>query len=188
MDGGRHFFNVVGVPVFLHWSIPLGLALASGFGFEPLGWLGWAIVVLGHELGHLALLRWCRVPVYFIGIHGFGGLVAFSGSARPYQRAVVAWGGVLAQLGIFVLAIAFAKLGVVPDYLTASSLYWMLVPVNLLFIIINLIPWEPLDGAMAWRLPRLAWLERSKRRVEDQLLRAATDASPARRTDPTVWN
>jgi Zn-dependent protease len=150
--------SVRGVPVYVHASLPLGLLLMSGFSFKPLRWLGLVIIVLVHELGHALLFRRFRLPVIGITLHGAGGECASTGWATPVQESIVAWGGVLAQLGLFTVVTALAELGVWPEDASGRELYSVLAVLNVVLVVINLVPLGRLDGARAWRLLWFAYL------------------------------
>jgi len=144
--------RIHGIPLRIHWTMPLGALLFSGFSFAPAFWVGFFVVVLVHELGHAMLARRFRLHVLAIDITGFGGLTRFAGSSTRHERSVIAWGGVLAQALLLVLT-----LGVV--FVTGPPSSWMLVQLvavfttaNLFIIGLNLLPFPPLDGAQAWPL------------------------------------
>ncbi|MGE0328758.1 MAG: hypothetical protein AB7S68_40965 [Polyangiaceae bacterium] len=146
------------MPIYAHFSLPLIALLAGGFEFRPYLWLGTLLVVLIHELGHVVLLRRYRLPVLALNLHGVGGDVHTNEWITPWQRCVVAWGGVLAQLSIFVVLGGLARLKLVSHEVKAHDLYEALVGANLLIALVNLLPLPPLDGAEAWKLPRFLYL------------------------------
>ena len=142
-----------GAPIRVHWSMPLGALLFSGMRLAPVFWVGFFVLMLVHEVGHAILIRRFRFRVRSIDITGFGGLCRWSGIASDYQRAVIAWGGVLAQ-GLL-LAATFSVLLVVGDPTSGSAgaeLAHVFVRTNLIVIGLNLLPFPPLDGAHAWSL------------------------------------
>ena len=104
-------FAPAGVPIYAHITLPLGLALASGFSFRPQFCAGLLAVILVHEAGHALLLHRYRLPVLGIVLHGFGGECQTVGWLSPWQQAVVAWGGVLAQCLLLLLVTSGASLG-----------------------------------------------------------------------------
>jgi len=150
--------SVRGVPVYLHLTLPIGLALASQFKFRPLIWLVFLVIVLVHEAGHAVLLRRYRLPVLQVVLHGFGGECETTDWMTPWQSAVVAWGGVLAQALLLVVSSLSVSIGLWPSGAAASDLYVTLTSTNLLVAAFNLLPFRPLDGRQAWRLPWLAVL------------------------------
>jgi Zn-dependent protease len=83
------------------------------------------VIILLHELGHVALLQRYSIPVGHIVLHGFGGEYETNGEMTPWQSAVVAWGGVLAQFALFVIANACATSGIFPLRLTRLKFEWL---------------------------------------------------------------
>jgi Zn-dependent protease len=144
-----------GADVRAHWTLPLGAAVFSGGRFVPGFWLGFFLLVLIHEVGHALLVRRFRCRVISIDIHGLGGVCRWNGSPSPIQRAHIAWGGVHAQLAVFGITVgALALLGD-PDARFVAQVVSAFTTTNLWLIALNLLPVPPLDGAEAWKLPRL---------------------------------
>jgi len=141
-----------GIPIRLHWTVPLGALVFSGFRWAPGFWTGFFLLVLIHELGHAALVRAFRLRVEGIDITGFGGLCHWSGRATPVERGVIAWGGVLAQ-GLL-LAATFGGLALLgkPRVPFVAELVSVFTFTNLWLIALNLLPVPPLDGHEAWKL------------------------------------
>lgn len=141
-----------GAPVRFHWTTPLCAFLAGRFEFAPALWLGYLLLVLAHEMGHAAIVIQRGLDVESIDVHGVGGLCRWSGDAGAYSRAWIAWGGVLAQLGVLALAYAASWLWGPFSGAPALQLLHVFTSVNLWLIALNLVPVPPLDGAEAWRL------------------------------------
>jgi Zn-dependent protease len=142
------------VPIRLHWTLPLGALLFSGFSFAPGSWLGFFLLVLLHELGHAAIVRAFRLRVVGIDITGFGGLCHWSGVATPTQRGAIAWGGVLAQAALLVVTTIALVVGGSPTSRFAGEMASVFTFTNLWLIGINLLPIPPLDGHEAWAFAR----------------------------------
>lgn len=144
--------KIAGVPVRLHWSALLGALFFSGFRLAPGAWLGFFIVILIHELGHALVVRKTGQRVLGVEIHAFGGHCEWAGNPTPIGRAAIAWGGVWAQLGLFLVALPLAL--VLGDSLGTfgAELFRALTISNLILAAINLVPIKPLDGAEAWKL------------------------------------
>lgn len=141
-----------GIPIRLHWTVPIGALVFSGFRFAPGFWTGFFLLVLIHELGHAALVRAFRLRVEGIDITGFGGLCHWSGRATAAERGFIAWGGVLAQA--ILLAGTFAALALLgkPRQPFVAELVSVFTYTNLWLIALNLLPVPPLDGYEAWKL------------------------------------
>ena len=144
--------RIRGIPLRIHWTMPFGALLFSGFTFAPAFWVGFFVVVLVHELGHAALVRRYRQQVLSVDITGFGGLTRWSGNTTRTQRSVIAWGGVLAQLALLALAFGVAAVAGPPRSIVTAQLLSVFTMTNLWIIGLNLLPFPPLDGAEAWPL------------------------------------
>jgi len=161
-----------GIPIRLHWTLPLGVLVFSGFRFAPGFWTGFVLLVLLHELGHAALVRTFRLRVTGIDVTGFGGLCHWSGMTSPLQRGAIAWGGVLAQALLFGVTLAAVLLLGRPRGLFLSEIVNVFTYTNVYLIALNLLPIPPLDGWEAWGfVGRLLKGERLARRPGRERIR-----------------
>ncbi|MFT5354568.1 MAG: stage IV sporulation protein FB [Polyangiales bacterium] len=153
-------FRYRGVPVRFHWTAPLGAFIFSGFRFVPGFWLGFLMLIVIHEMGHAFLVRQRRLRSLEIMVHGFGGYCRHEvGSA--YDGAIIAWGGVLAQLLVLGLpTVILIQLGLWPQTAFGAELASALTRTNLVLAALNLIPFGGLDGQKAWQLPKMWWRRR----------------------------
>ncbi len=151
----RGFWTIAhfrGAPIRLHWTLPLGALVMSNFRFVPAFWLGFTLLILIHELGHALLVLRFGLGLSEIVVHGAGGYCRHEHHGSPLQQALVAWGGVLAQLAALVVCqLALLVLGP-PTSMQLAILVHVFTTANLWIIGFNLLPVEPLDGAKAWRL------------------------------------
>jgi Zn-dependent protease len=143
-----------GIPIRVHWTMPVGAVIFGGLRFAPAFWLGFFLLVLIHELGHAFFVRRYRHHVLGIDITGFGGLCRWSGRATPYERAAIAWGGVVAQGLLLITTMAVLLALGPPRQFWSAELAHVFTRTNLLVIGLNLLPFPPLDGAEAWPLFR----------------------------------
>jgi Zn-dependent protease len=157
-------FRVRGVPVRLHWTLPIGALLLSGGSFAPGLWLGIVGIILLHEIGHALLVRAVGLVNIGIDLTGFGGQCRFVGDPTPMQRSIVAWGGVLAQLVVLVVAMVALAIFGTPENAFVADLAHACTRANAFLIVLNLIPIRPLDGADAWPLFTHFWRARARRR------------------------
>lgn len=155
-----------GIPIRINWTVILGALFFSRFQFLPIFWVAFFGLVLIHEAGHTIILKHYRLWVDEIVIHGFGGYCRWNGEVTAVQRALIAWGGVIAQLFAFAIA---AVVFYFVDYSSSPmtyQLYHVFIRTNILIIIFNLIPIEPLDGAKAWKIIDPLW-EKIKDTIKD---------------------
>jgi Zn-dependent protease len=160
--GGRGYFllghvTVLGARLHLHWSAVALAGLMLGAWHRQPGLAIEAIacyfgLILLHEAGHaaMALRLGYRAPdIYLSMVHG---LCSYDRPDTPREDALIAWGGVLAQLAIALPLIALAQ---VP---TIASLPSIGIPIaafgyfSLSMVALNLVPVRGLDGAKAWSL------------------------------------
>lgn len=163
-----------GAPIRLHWSLALGVLFVSGLHFDPGGWLGYVLVILLHELGHAALAKRYRMQVLEVMLHGMGGHCRYAGLPSPWERSVIASGGILAQLVVLAVALPLSYF-LVEGPMTAG-LFHALVRTNVLLMVVNLIPIAPLDGAEIAKIPALLRGRRLARSARDARARVEVRA------------
>jgi hypothetical protein len=171
--GYLNFGRVRGALVRVHWSA-FALALLIGLLQGPVGvgLLSAVFVftlIMAHEFGHAFMVWRYRQTVHAIEVFAFHGWCRWSGHVTAYERAMIAWGGIFAQLALLSITIPIALIfapferGV---FLTA--LVHVFTWTNLYFIGINLIPISPLDGHEAWKLVNILKARRPERpRLDD---------------------
>jgi len=173
-----------GAALRLHWTIPVGALMFSGFRFAPAFWAAFFGLVLFHELGHAAVVRVFGHRVLSIDVFGFGGLCRWSGAATPFERAAIAWGGVLAQALILIVTQLLILFMGPPRSLAVAEIVYVFTWTNLLIIGLNLLPIPPLDGAEAWPLVKHLRdgfrFRRSRPRSRDQRRDAGRGAKGSR--------
>jgi hypothetical protein len=108
-------------------------------------------LILLHEWGHGAVAHYLGYSVQSIWLSAIHGRCYVEAPESQWDRSLIAWGGVGAQLVVAIPLIAF-------DSLWHSSL-GILGPVVLIFgyyscvlVILNLTPSRGLDGEVAWRI------------------------------------
>jgi stage IV sporulation protein FB len=164
--------RIRGAPIHVHWSAPLGAWAFTGFQLSPGLWAGFFLLVVLHELGHAALVRRMGHEVVAIRVHAFGGDCQWSGDPTRIERAVVAWGGVLAQGLLWIAATVALAIAGPPPNLALAILAFTFTSTNARMIFFNLLPVPPLDGHAAWPLLPMLW-EARKERLEHTRDRAA---------------
>jgi Zn-dependent protease len=112
-------------------------------------------LVVAHEIGHFLVARFCGLHVLGFEFNILHGKCLLDSPEYEIELALVSWGGVIAQMLLLVL---FAPLYALGDVLP-RPLVTLLAPmaavfaaVNAVYIVINLWPRAPLDGAEAWKL------------------------------------
>lgn len=147
-----------GAPIRIHWSAPLGALFFGGFAFRPGFWLGFFVVIILHELGHAVVVKAVRQHVAGIDVIALGGVCKWSGPVTSIQRALIAWGGVWAQMLLFAAA-QITLFFWAPPTAFFADLAVVLTTTNLWLMALNLLPFRPLDGAEAWPLFKHLWAD-----------------------------
>jgi Zn-dependent protease len=158
-------------PIRLHWSLLLALLFfVANFALGAA--VGYVAILLFHEVGHALLVRRCGLRVGAINIYVFGGECQYFGQPSPLERAVIAWGGVLAQLLLLAAAdVAVVRLGAARPDSFARQLTYVLGAPNAFILLFNLLPIGKLDGREAWMLfPRIVRRLRTRRRAPRRYL------------------
>jgi stage IV sporulation protein FB len=151
--------TIRGVTYRVHWSVflifPFAWAFASSLFAGSLLAGSLLALILAHELGHAAVARFCGLRVRGFAFNILHGKCLLDEPEYEIEMALVSWGGVIAQ-GLLLLV--FAPLYALGDVLP-RSLVTLLAPmaavfvvVNAVYIVFNLWPKAPLDGASAWKL------------------------------------
>jgi Zn-dependent protease len=115
--------------------------------------LGLFTIMGVHELGHAFIAKRLGYHVRRIQIFPIHGLCVYEAPYSPYEDSLIAWGGVLAQLVLFIPAastLAFfgnSSVGSVNVLLVTFSY------INATIMVTNLTPAAPFDGKTAWRIP-----------------------------------
>jgi Zn-dependent protease len=143
----------------VHWSVllafPFGWTFASSFATGSLLAASlWALVV-AHEIGHFLVARFCGYAVLGFEFNLLHGRCLFEAPEYEIEAALISWGGVMAQaLLLLVFAPLYALGDVLPRPLVAllAPMAAVFVAVNVVYMVINLLPKGPLDGAEAWKL------------------------------------
>lgn len=175
------FFTIAhfgGAPIRVHWSTPLGPLFFGHFAFVPGFWVGFLALILIHEVGHAIVVKACRQQVVSIDILPIGGLCRWSGYVGETHRAMIAWGGVWAQMILFAVT-QIALLSFTPSSRFSAELVMAFTGTNLWLMAFNLLPVRPLDGAEAWPLIGLWWRRyRMKRAIHRRVEPAPKKAPP----------
>lgn len=141
-----------GVPIRIHWSVPVCAVLAGRLRIAPGAWLAFVLLILIHEIGHLLVVRRVGARARALDVLGFGGLCWWDGAVTPLQRACIAWGGIWAQMFVLlVTGLAVLALGK-PSHAFAADMVDVALVGNLWLMGVNLLPIPPLDGSEAWSL------------------------------------
>ena len=152
-----HVRRVLGVDVYVHWSVFLIAAvMLLGTIRKPLTTLiglgAYLGVLIIHEAGHLIMAELRGYDALSIELYPFIGIARFERPDCRFDRAAIAWGGVLAHaivgvpLAVYVAAFGYTRW----EALNAALV--ILGAFSLGVAAFNLLPLRPLDGSVAWDL------------------------------------
>jgi Zn-dependent protease len=159
--GSVELMRIHRVPVYLHWSFPAGalfpITLAK---FDPVPSLylcvGYVLLVLWHEVGHLVAARLVEHQVVSIEISGVGGRCRTELPRDTRSAVFIYSGGLLAQLILFLIAVPGFSL--LEEVNSEALSYFLIVAtvMNALMFIVNVIPSRdangPTDGFVLWAI------------------------------------
>lgn len=155
--------TIKGVPLSVHWSFPVGgVVLSAWSGFRPLDLVynvfAFSLLVLLHELAHVAAARWHGLKVFSVEMWGFGGECKIQAPRGIRDTFSVYAAGVLVQTVLLLLTVAWvAALGRFPQEALGRSLALTFIFCNLLMLVVNIIPATAIggqanDGWVLWKL------------------------------------
>ena len=118
-----------------------------------MSFLAFVVLLASHELGHAFFATRRRVHVIAIKLYVLHGKCEYDHPDYEEDEVFIACGGVLFQFGILLLALGLEYSSLLisaelHDFL--KPIFFALIFINLLIIITNLIPVQPLDGYLAW--------------------------------------
>lgn len=145
------------VDVSLHWSVLLiSVVILMGAVRRPflslVGLISYLSVLLIHECGHLILAQRLRCQVFAIEIYPIFAITRFEIPRSQFDHCVIAWGGVLAQLIVAVPLIAWVTVFGFTPFGVVNAAMAILGYFSLGIALWNLLPFAPLDGAIAWEI------------------------------------
>lgn len=154
--------RLFGIPVRADWSVLFILVYAipfsRSFADYPLCVFAYLCLIVIHELGHAALVKFFRYEILEINIVFNGGNCVSTTPDYEFEYAVISWGGVIAQFIALLAALAaiFYSQYIPPGIsgVLEVPLLSVFVFLNILMIIINLVPYRDMDGVYAWRVFR----------------------------------
>jgi Zn-dependent protease len=162
--------RIMGARLHLHWSaLALAAALLALWIRQPAQALeavgSYFGVLLLHEMGHAAMARRLGYRATDIRLAIMHRLCDYDAPDTERDDALIAWGGVLAQLALALPLIALAQVPAVAALPGAGILVGVFGYLSVLVALFNLTPAAPLDGAKAWRLVPILLGARRRRAI-----------------------
>jgi stage IV sporulation protein FB len=166
-----HVAQVHGVDVYVHWSIfAVAIVILARLTVKPVstltGMAAYLALLILHESGHLMMARRRGYEAFSMALYPLFGLASFEAPDSRLDRALIAWGGVLAQLVVAIpLTLYILLIGYTP-FEPLNAVLAILGGYSMTVAAFNLLPIRPLDGSRAWDIVP-AWFE-SQRRTSSQ--------------------
>jgi len=160
--------EIRGVSLRIHWSLPaaaLLIAAYAGFKLREAAYfyIGYLVLVVVHELGHVAAATFLGLKVFSIEFSGIGGQIRLHRSPSGVGDTFLVYSaGVFAQLALLVLTVFYLAVFSQPTTLFGRCLVLTFTAINLVVIAINFIPaGKPhivaTDGYVLWKLLLHVW-------------------------------
>jgi Zn-dependent protease len=162
--------KIRGVKVYVHWSVlAISVLILLNVIEQPMisliGLLCYWGVILLHETGHLIAAQRLGCTVFSVELYPVWGITRFGTPWSRFDHCVIAWSGVLAQAVVAIPLVAFIAIFGYTKIEAVNVIFALLGGISLLVAIFNLLPFAPLDGAMAWRIIP-AYLEQRRARLK----------------------
>jgi Zn-dependent protease len=163
-----HAARVRRVDVYVHWSVFLISALVLlGELRKPIdaaiGLAAYYAVLVLHEAGHLMMARHRGYDALSMEIYPVFGLAYFERPDSRLDRALIAWGGVIAQAAVGIPLSLYTASAGYTRFEALNAALAILGGLSLLIAVLNLLPIGRLDGSTAWDLIP-AWIEQRRNR------------------------
>jgi Zn-dependent protease/CBS domain-containing protein len=166
MNGSVRIGRVLGVPLRIHWTVPLlvvlfGYSLATqtlpawipdqpNAAYTVAGLVGALLLIaslLAHEIAHAVIARTKDIPVEDVTLWALGGMTRMGKPRTAGAAFLVAVGGPLTSLVVGAVALgAGAGLNALFAWAVPAAVMMWLAWVNFLLGVFNLLPAAPLDG------------------------------------------
>jgi Zn-dependent protease len=153
-------FPVRNIPVFIHWTFPVGgLFIAVFLGdltletIIPLA-LAYTTLVLIHEFGHALAAKMSGNRVQAVVITGAGGWCFADQPDSLTWRFLFYAGGIIAQLVVLIFTAAYLFIFQSTGVKFLDLFAFVFTFINTVFIFVNIFPSEHTDGRLLWDLFR----------------------------------
>ncbi|MEO8670319.1 MAG: hypothetical protein ABI411_03325 [Tahibacter sp.] len=165
-----------GARVYVHWSALLVMSvmfvvsLRNPF-LAAITICSYFSIIYLHEAGHAYFakrLGYRPLAIYIGFLHG---RCDYDAPGNPKHAAIVAWGGVVAQLVVAIPLIVLGQNTSLSEVPGLGPVVVFLGYFSAAIAIVNLAPSSALDGGKAWRLVPILWAECRKATRTPQSLR-----------------
>lgn len=169
------YVKIFGARLHIHWSaFVVGGALFAFSIKDPVLALitisSYFGLILLHETGHAAVVRCLGYKPFDIQLSAIHGTCSYSSPYSLYEDALIAWGGVGAQLLVAVPLIIVAQAEWSSHVYGLGPVLAFLGYFNAMMVPFNLAPHPLLDGGKAWSLFPLLWKARRKNKESSNVI------------------
>jgi Zn-dependent protease len=148
---------IFGAAIYVHQyvliaSAALMVLAVRNWVLAIIGLASYMAIIFAHEMGHAAIARYLGYEVTAIRVGLLHGRCEYEHPDSALDASLVSWGGVLAQFLIAALVFGVASVvsGSLSDYFGPIVIF--LGYINIVIAAMNLTPWAPFDGYLAWRI------------------------------------
>lgn len=173
------YLAIYGANISIHWTaIAFALLLALTIGNDIIQVIACAIyimlLVILHELGHAVFakkLGYQPTQIILSDVHGYCVYEANESPNFYRDEALIAWGGVTAQLIVAVPLLVISSLTNLFNVKWMAPVVGVFGYLSVVMVLINLLPFKPLDGGTAWKFLRILWSENRSRRISRRIFK-----------------
>lgn len=157
IDRFTHLGRIDRVDIYVHWSVfAIAIFILLGVVRQPVATLVgiacWFGVMLLHECGHMFAAKKRHSTVHAIELYPIFATTRFDVPWSRFDHAVIAWGGVIAQTLVAIPVVLLVKLLGYTPFEVVNEVLVLFGVFSLAIAIFNLLPFEPLDGKVAWQI------------------------------------
>jgi ATP-dependent Clp protease adaptor protein ClpS len=163
--GSFKLLSIAGIPVYFHWTFPLGgLLISAIFAGNHLQQaviyvLAYVALIAFHELGHVMVARVLGLKVFAINIYGLGGNCYLQVPKTVPAAFSVYSAGLIVQSGLFAVALTYAIEMDSTNSVLETCLLNTFLYVNAFLFLTNILPSKRgrrigTDGFVLWNLIR----------------------------------
>lgn len=176
---GHRKLRVMRVPIFIHWSVFVAVAILALMSWDSpihaaITITSFFAIMVIHEVGHAWVARRRRYEVHAIRLAMLQGRCEHEAAEHEWDDVAIAWGGVLAQFAVAIPMMVLMALTTPQTLGVVGIAVQMLGPVSIVIALFNLIPAPGFDGQRTWRVIPLARDWWRSRRTTKRLLRKWT--------------
>lgn len=178
MNGYLHipYLKIFGARLHIHWSAFVVIGALFAFSIKDLVLAlitisSYFVLILLHETGHAFVVRSLGYTPFDIQLSAIHGTCSYPQPYSAYEDALIAWGGVGAQLLVAIPLIIMAQSEWSAHVYGLGPVIAFLGYFNAMMVPFNLAPHPMLDGGKAWKLFPLLWKDKPKSQPNSNVIK-----------------